>query len=71
VMRSLAAHGEGVGVTYSAPESRCAYDGTPLASMPIADAFACEPMILARPLEATGSAIVEPAAKAVLDAFRA
>lgn len=68
VMRSLAAHGEGIGITYSGPESRHAYDGTPLASVPIADDLACEPVILARPLDAARSAVVEAASEAILAA---
>ena len=69
VMRSLAAHGEGIGVTYSGPETHCAYDGTPLARVPIADSFAAEPMILARSLDTAGNAIIASATTAILNAF--
>ena len=48
VMRSLAAHGEGVGISYSVPASAQSQDGCPLVSLPITDAGAAEPVILAR-----------------------
>lgn len=69
VMRSLAAHGEGIGITYAGPRSGCAYDGTPLASVPIAEAFAREPIILACPLEVAKSAILNPVSQAIFSAF--
>lgn len=69
VMRSLAAHGEGIGITYTGPKIGCAYDGTPLASVPIAETFAREPVILAYPLDGAKSAILNPASQAIFDAF--
>ena len=48
VMRSLAAHGEGVGISYSVPTSNQSQDGCALVSLPITDAAAAEPVILAR-----------------------
>ena len=47
-MRSLAANGEGAGLSYSVPPSRFAYDATPLATRAISDPAAREPIILAR-----------------------
>lgn len=69
VMRSLAAHGEGIGITYAGPIGGSAYDGTPLASVPIAEDFAREPVILACPLDGAKSAILNPASQAIFDAF--
>ncbi|MFC2254669.1 LysR family transcriptional regulator [Labrys portucalensis] len=69
VMRSLAAHGDGIGITYAGSKSSCAYDGTPLASVPIAEDFAREPVILACPLDGAKSAILNPASQAIVEAF--
>jgi DNA-binding transcriptional LysR family regulator len=69
VMRSLAAHGEGIGIAYSGPLGGSAYDGEPLASVPIIEDFAWEPIILACPLDGAKSAIVHPASQAIVDAF--
>ncbi|WP_425988393.1 LysR family transcriptional regulator [Ensifer sp. R-19] len=46
VLRSLAANGEGVGVSYTNPAGALSYDGKPLARVPIADAQAMEPIVL-------------------------
>lgn len=46
LLRSLAANGEGVGVSYSAPPLGQSYDGKPLIMVPISDASAREPVIL-------------------------
>ena len=50
VMRSLAAHGEGVGLSYTNPPGASSYDGAPLCTLPLADAMAAEPLILVRHL---------------------
>ncbi|MEP4036505.1 LysR family transcriptional regulator [Pseudophaeobacter sp.] len=47
VLRSLAANGEGIGISYSAPPINQSYDGKALASIPISDSFALEPVIIA------------------------
>jgi len=47
-LRSLAAHGEGVGISYSAPPGGTSYDGHPVKTVPIADEAAEEAVILAR-----------------------
>lgn len=47
VLRSLAANGEGVGISYSAPPSRQSYDGKALVRIPISDSCALEPVIVA------------------------
>ncbi|WP_406871912.1 LysR family transcriptional regulator [Aminobacter sp. P9b] len=46
VLRSLAANGEGVGISYTNPVGTLSYDGKPLARVPIADAQAREPIVL-------------------------
>ncbi|AXT36831.1 LysR family transcriptional regulator [Phaeobacter sp. LSS9] len=43
---SLAAHGEGIGITYSRPPGTNSYDGPGLVSIPISDASAKEPLVL-------------------------
>ena len=48
VMRSLAAHGEGIGISYSVPPSQQSYDGRALCAVPIANAAAEEPVVLAQ-----------------------
>lgn len=47
LLRSLAANGEGVGISYSAPPLDLSYDGKPLISVPVSDEIAREPVILA------------------------
>ena len=46
VMRSLAANGEGVGISYTNPVGMLSYDGKPLARVPIVDEQANEPIVL-------------------------
>ncbi|MBM1556144.1 LysR family transcriptional regulator [Sulfitobacter mediterraneus] len=48
VMRSLAAHGEGIGISYSVPPSRQSYDGRDLRAIPLTDPAAEEPVVLAQ-----------------------
>ncbi len=48
VMRSFAANGEGIGISYGNPPSDISYDGKPLAKLRISDPEALEPIILAR-----------------------
>lgn len=47
LLRSLAANGEGLGISYSAPPSGISYDGKTLVTIPIRDPAAREPVILA------------------------
>jgi len=49
VMRSLAANGLGVGITYTAPPSNVSYDNKPIRAVPIKDRHTREPIILAWP----------------------
>ncbi|MBA8905010.1 LysR family transcriptional regulator [Aminobacter ciceronei] len=46
VLRSLAANGEGVGISYTNPTGTLSYDGKPLVRLPIADVQAKEPIVL-------------------------
>lgn len=62
IMRSLAAHGEGVGISYTSPASELSYDGAPVAARPIGDPSAREPVVLVRPAHPAG-AHVERAAE--------
>ncbi|WP_323783802.1 LysR family transcriptional regulator [Leisingera sp.] len=47
LLRSLAANGEGVGISYSLPPGGMSYDGKPLCAVRITDKAAEEPVILA------------------------
>lgn len=46
VLRSLAANGEGVGISYTNPAGTISYDGKALVRVPITDAQAIEPIVL-------------------------
>ncbi len=48
VMRSLAANGEGIGISYTVPPTNQSYDGKPLKAIPITDPEAKEPIVLVR-----------------------
>ncbi len=48
IQRSLAAHGEGIAISYAIPHSHFSYDGRPLTSKPISNPEAAEPVVLAR-----------------------
>ncbi|MFY2822772.1 LysR family transcriptional regulator [Ruegeria sp. MALMAid1280] len=48
IQRSLAAHGEGVAISYANPPTEISYDGMALFSLPVSDPFAAEPVVLAR-----------------------
>lgn len=47
LMRSFAANGEGLGISYSTPPGQISYDNKPLTAIPISDSIAREPVILA------------------------
>ena len=64
LMRSFAANGQGVGISYSCPPGDVSYDGRRVVSIPIADAVAAEPIILAR-------SALSPAGPASLGAAKA
>ncbi|PIE13708.1 MAG: LysR family transcriptional regulator [Rhodobacterales bacterium] len=46
MMRSLAAHGAGIGISYSCPPGNVSYDGTPLVTRPISTPHASADIIL-------------------------
>ncbi|WP_037310905.1 LysR family transcriptional regulator [Ruegeria halocynthiae] len=48
IQRSLAAHGEGVAISYASPPMDISYDGMPLLSLPVSNPIAAEPVVLAR-----------------------
>ncbi|NRB03532.1 MAG: LysR family transcriptional regulator [Rhodobacteraceae bacterium] len=48
LMRSLAGHGEGVGVSYANPPADISYDGMQVLARPIRDASATESVVVAR-----------------------
>ncbi|WP_050603092.1 LysR family transcriptional regulator [Ruegeria sp. 6PALISEP08] len=48
IQRSLAAHGEGIGISYASPPSSISYDGRLLVGIPITDPDAAESVVLAR-----------------------
>jgi DNA-binding transcriptional LysR family regulator len=54
MMRSLAAHGVGVGISYSTPPTKVSYDGQPLITVPIVTPQALAKIVLVR------SNLVEP-----------
>jgi DNA-binding transcriptional LysR family regulator len=59
MMRSLAAQGDGVGISYSNPPSKISYDGQPLVTLPIRAREAFADIVLVR------SGLVAPDPKAV------
>lgn len=66
IMRSLAAHGEGVGISYSTPPGHHSYDGKPLVALPISETDAREPVILTR----LGTGAMMPAVAEAMTALR-
>lgn len=70
IMRSLAANGEGVGISYALPPGDRSYDGAEVHAVPISDLAAREPMILARAVGTPTSPVVEAAAVAIVAMFR-
>lgn len=48
IQRSLAAHKEGIAISYANPPAKVSYDGMPLLSRTVSDPFATEPVVLAR-----------------------
>lgn len=65
ILRSLAAHGEGIGLSYSRPPGHLSYDGRPVVAIPVSDPAAVEPIILAR----HGTAPLPPQRAGVLSAL--
>lgn len=61
IMRSLAANGEGVGISYTRPPGSLVYDGAKVATVAIGDPAAREPVILARSSDAPDVPVVSAA----------
>ena len=66
-LRSLAAGGEGVGVSYARPPGTASYDDRPVLALPVADPGAAEPIVAAT----FGSSSLPPAVARSLAALRA
>lgn len=65
IQRSLAAHNEGVALSYANPPVQVSYDGMPLISLPVIDTFAAEPVVLVRHGTGPASAQVTAASRAL------
>lgn len=65
IMRSLAAYGEGVGISYGRPPGERSYDGARVQAIPIIDRSAREPIILAHTIGAETSPVVQAASAAI------
>lgn len=61
LLRSLAANGEGVGISYSLPPVTTSYDGLPLHALPISDPQAVEPVVLVSHAEAPKGTVLKDA----------
>ncbi|MEW2912950.1 LysR family transcriptional regulator [Leisingera sp. JC11] len=57
LLRSLAANGEGVGISYSLPPGGMSYDGKPLCAVRVSDPAAEEPVILATHAQLPGTSL--------------
>jgi len=69
IMRSLAANGEGVGISYTRPSGNLSYDGAQVRAVVIADRAAREPIILARTVGAPMLPVVTAAIFAIQSMF--
>lgn len=70
ILRSLAAHGEGVGISYANPPVDFTYDRVPLVSLPISDPDTAEAVVLARHGTGPADTIVASAEQALLKKMR-
>lgn len=69
MMRSLAANGEGVGISYSVPPGSTSYDGGPVSAIRIAEVTAREPVILARSTNLDARPVVEAGRNIIIKYF--
>lgn len=69
LMRSLAANGEGVGISYTVPPGKISYDGVPVAAVAIEDEIAREGIILAHLAATPGSEQVAEARRCIMRAW--
>ncbi|EAR49716.1 transcriptional regulator, LysR family protein, partial [Oceanicola granulosus HTCC2516] len=67
LMRSLAASGAGVGISYAVPPGGATYDGQTLAAVPVTDAIAEEPVVLVQSAMADESPLVARAREILTD----
>jgi len=65
MMRSLAAHGEGVGISYSVPPTDISYDGKPVVSVPINTPEASADIVLVW----TALADTSPSSQSIIEAI--
>lgn len=66
LLRSLSAHGEGIGISYARPHGNVSYDGMPVVSIPITDPDAIESIVLARHGTGTADATVGQAEQVLI-----
>lgn len=69
IMRSLAAYGEGVGISYGRPPGERSYDGARVNAIPITDRSAREPIILAHAIDAPQSTVLTATVAAITTMF--
>ncbi|WP_298849742.1 LysR family transcriptional regulator [uncultured Ruegeria sp.] len=67
IQRSLAAHGEGIGISYASPPSTFSYDKKRLVSVPITDQDAAESVVLARHGTGPADPIIDQAERVLSD----
>ncbi|NRB16005.1 MAG: LysR family transcriptional regulator [Rhodobacteraceae bacterium] len=65
LLRSLAANGEGIGISYSLPPGRLSYDGRPLITVPVSDPQAEEPIVLISHVQAAAGTVIGAAQTAL------
>lgn len=70
IQRSLAAHDEGVAISYVSPKNELSYDNKSLASLPIADKDVAEAVVLARHGTGPVDATTKAAERALLDQMK-
>ena len=70
IQRSLAAHGEGIGISYASPDSEFSYDHMPLVSLPIADPDATEAVVLARHGTGPTDSLIAAAERSLIECLR-
>ncbi len=71
IQRSLAAHGNGIGLSYASPQNRFSYDGRPLVRIPIGNADAVEAVVLARHGTGPADQTVTEAEQVLIEALQA
>ena len=69
IMRSLAAYGGGVGISYGRPPGERSYDGTRVHAVPILDRSAREPIVLAYTAGAPNSPVLNATVAAITSMF--